>query len=41
VRSDVNLALLRALNAAGVEIPYPQRVVRQIVEAAPSEAPSR
>jgi small-conductance mechanosensitive channel len=41
VRSDVNLALLRALNAAGVEIPYPQRVVRQIVEAAPSQAPSR
>jgi small-conductance mechanosensitive channel len=27
VRSDVNLALLRALNAAGVEIPFPQRVV--------------
>ncbi len=27
VRSDVNLAILRALNAAGVEIPYPQRVV--------------
>lgn len=29
VRSDVNLALLRELNAAGVEIPFPQRVVRQ------------
>ena len=28
VKSDVNLALLRTLNAAGVEIPYPQRVVR-------------
>jgi small-conductance mechanosensitive channel len=28
VRSDVNLALLRTLDAAGVEIPYPQRVVR-------------
>jgi small-conductance mechanosensitive channel len=41
VRSDVNLAVLRALNAAGVEIPYPQRVVRQIVEAAPGEAPAR
>jgi small-conductance mechanosensitive channel len=27
VKSDVNLALLRALNAAGVGIPYPQRVV--------------
>ncbi len=28
VRSDVNLALLAAINAAGVEIPYPQRVLR-------------
>jgi small-conductance mechanosensitive channel len=28
VRSDVNLAILRTLNEAGVEIPYPQRVVR-------------
>jgi small-conductance mechanosensitive channel len=28
VKSDVNLALLRTLDAAGVEIPYPQRVVR-------------
>ncbi len=27
VRSDVNLALLAALNAAGVAIPFPQRVV--------------
>jgi small-conductance mechanosensitive channel len=30
VRSDVNLAILRTLNAAGVEIPFPQRVVRQV-----------
>ena len=30
VKSDVNLALLRTLNGAGVEIPYPQRVVRTI-----------
>jgi small-conductance mechanosensitive channel len=29
VRSDVNLALLRCLNGQGVEIPFPQRVVRQ------------
>lgn len=29
VRSDVNLALLQALNEAGVEIPFPQRVLRQ------------
>jgi small-conductance mechanosensitive channel len=28
VRSEVNLAILRTLNEAGVEIPYPQRVVR-------------
>ena len=28
-RSAVNLAVLRALTEAGVEIPYPQRVVRQ------------
>ena len=30
VRSDVNLALLRTLGEAGVEIPYPQRVVRHL-----------
>jgi small-conductance mechanosensitive channel len=29
VRSDVNLAVLRCLNGQGVEIPFPQRVVRQ------------
>jgi small-conductance mechanosensitive channel len=29
VRSDVNLAVLRTLNATGVQIPYPQRVVHQ------------
>jgi small-conductance mechanosensitive channel len=29
VRSDVNLAILRLLNERGIEIPYPQRVVRQ------------
>jgi small-conductance mechanosensitive channel len=31
VRSAVNLALLRSLNAQGVSIPYPQRVVHQVV----------
>ena len=30
VRSDVNLAVLRVLNEAGVEIPFPQRVVRSL-----------
>lgn len=30
VRSDVNLAVLATLNALGVQIPYPQRVVRQV-----------
>ena len=29
VRSDANFAILRCLTANGVEIPYPQRVVRQ------------
>lgn len=29
VRSDVNLALLRELNTLGVEIPFPQRVLRR------------
>jgi small-conductance mechanosensitive channel len=29
VRSDVNLALLRTLDALGVEIPFPQRVLRR------------
>ena len=37
VRSDVNLAVLRALNAAGVEIPYPQRVVHTKNEPAQEE----
>jgi small-conductance mechanosensitive channel len=30
VKSDVNLVILRTLDAADVEIPYPQRVVRQL-----------
>jgi small-conductance mechanosensitive channel len=34
VRSDVNLAILATIDAMGVEIPFPQRVVRQ----APSPA---
>jgi len=31
VRSEVNLAILRTLNEDGVEIPFPQRVVRTVV----------
>jgi small-conductance mechanosensitive channel len=31
VKSEVNLAVLGVLNQAGVEIPYPQRVVHAIV----------
>ncbi|MBZ8142234.1 mechanosensitive ion channel protein [Rubrivivax gelatinosus] len=34
VRSAVNLALLRLLNAERVEIPFPQRVVHQVGDAA-------
>jgi small-conductance mechanosensitive channel len=33
VRSMVNLAVLRTLNASGVEIPFPQRVMRQVPAA--------
>ena len=40
VRSDVNLAVLAALQAAGVEIPYPQRVMHA-VPVAPSQLPSQ
>ncbi len=35
VRSDVNLAVLRALRERGVDIPYPQRVVHVQQEAPP------
>ena len=31
VRSEVNLAVLAVLNQAGIEIPYPQRVVHAVV----------
>jgi small-conductance mechanosensitive channel len=37
VRSSVNVAILQALRAAGIEIPFPQRVVR--VESLPQGLP--
>jgi small-conductance mechanosensitive channel len=40
VKSDVNLAILKGLRAAGIEIPYPQRVVR-VTPGAPLAAASR
>ena len=39
VRSAVNLALLAALNEAGVEIPFPQRVVHALPAPAPALTP--
>jgi small-conductance mechanosensitive channel len=39
VKSDVNLAILRALDEAGVDIPFPQRTVR-IERRAPAPAAS-
>ena len=38
VRSDVNLAVLAALQAAGVEIPFPQRVLHGLPAAAAAPA---
>jgi small-conductance mechanosensitive channel len=38
VRSDVNLALLRALSERGIEIPFPQRVYHAL--PAPGSAPA-
>lgn len=35
-RSDVNLAVLRTLNAAGVDIPFPQRVMHHLQPTAPA-----
>ena len=47
VKSDVNLAILGVLNAQGIEIPYPQRVVHAVVsmengrdQALPGPVPS-
>jgi small-conductance mechanosensitive channel len=39
VRSDVNLAVLDLLNAEGVEIPFPQRVMHAPPSAAAAEPP--
>ena len=40
VRSEVNLALLRKLTQAGVEIPFPQRVLHQTVVAVEAARPA-
>ncbi len=37
VRSDVNLAVLDVLNAEGIEIPFPQRVVHAVVSTPPEQ----
>ena len=37
VRSDVNLAVLDVLDAEGIEIPFPQRVVHAVVSTTPHE----
>jgi small-conductance mechanosensitive channel len=39
VRSEVNLAVLKGLRAAAIDIPYPQRVVHVKSEPAPASAP--
>lgn len=40
VRSDVNLAVLRALRDAGIQIPYPQRVLHHLGPREPGRAAS-
>ncbi len=40
VRSEVNLSVLRALDAAGIEIPFPQRVLRHVNAAVAPDAAS-
>ena len=38
LRSEINLAILQALRASAIEIPYPQRVLHQVAPAAQSAA---
>ena len=40
VRSDANLAILNCLNALGVEIPFPQRMIREM-PVKPAASPSQ
>jgi small-conductance mechanosensitive channel len=40
VRGEINVAVLHALRAAGIEIPYPQRVVHMRAESAAGFGPS-
>jgi small-conductance mechanosensitive channel len=39
VRSDINLRILAAFRAAGVDIPYPQRVVHLLPSVGAAAAP--
>ena len=41
VRSEVNRAVLRTLESAGVEIPFPQRVMRTVAVPPPPPAAAR
>ncbi len=40
LRSELNIAILKSLRAHGIEIPYPQRVVRQMPAASAPIAPT-
>ena len=40
VKSEVNLAVLEVLEAEGIEIPFPQRVVHAMVSKEPAPAPT-
>lgn len=39
-RSEVNLRILKSLRAAGIDIPYPQRVVHMVAPPAPATVPT-
>jgi len=39
LRSQINLAILKALRAHGIEIPFPQRVVQLVGGGVPGQTP--